>query len=183
MLKTKYEPRQALVLDPEGKNIKFDFGERTTINKGLCWVKGLKVDELEGMIFIWSQETTYFNMLEDGSKIAKYQNLSSYEDYITDLIISEEFKYFITSTMFGQIYVWKLNVVSRLPNQDGKYGDEVDIKLGKNFKSKSKLIHSYTGHSKKVTSLMNHPTNTIFISAGLDNTVRIWCLDKFTELY
>jgi len=45
------------------------------------------------------------------------------------------------------------------------------------------LIHSYTGHSKKVTSLMNHSVNTIFISASLDNTVRIWCLDKFTELY
>ena len=51
------------------------------------------------------------------------------------------------------------------------------------MKSKSKLIHSYTGHTKKVTSLMSHPENTIFISASLDNTVRIWCLDKFTELY
>jgi WD40 repeat protein len=122
-------------------------------------------------------------MLQDGSKIAKYHNLTSYEDYITDLIISEEFKYFITSTMFGQIYVWKLNIRARLPDKDGKYGDEVDVKLGKNLKSKSKLIHSYTGHTKKVTSLVNHPINTIFISASLDNTVRIWCLDKFTELY
>lgn len=126
------------------------------------------------MIFLWSQEITYFNMLEDGSKIAKYQSLSSYEDYITDLIISEEFKYFITSTMFGQIYVWKLNVVSRLPNQEGKYGDEADILGSKTLKSKSKLIHSYSGHSKKVTSLMSHPTNPIFMSASLDNTVRIW---------
>lgn len=85
--------------------------------------------------------------------------------------------------MFGQIYVWKLNIRARLPDKEGKYGDEVDVKLGKNLKSKSKLIHSYTGHTKKVTSLVNHQINTIFISASLDNTVRIWCLDKFTELY
>ena len=140
ILKTKYEPRQALILDPEGKNIEFDFGERTTINKGLWWIKGLKVDEPEGMIFLWSQEITYFNMLEDGSKLAKYHSLTSYEDYITDLIISEEFKYFITSTMFGQIYVWKLNVITRLPNQDGKYGDEADLKNGK-FGNVRKFSH------------------------------------------
>lgn len=122
-------------------------------------------------------------MLEDGSRIAKYNALTSYEDYITDLIISEEFKYFITSTMFGQIYVWKLNVRTKIPNSEGKYGDDLDYRSAKSVKSKRKLIHSYSGHTKKVTSLVNHPINTLFISASLDNTVRVWCLDKFTELY
>ena len=107
-VKTKYEPRQALVLDPEGKNMEFEIGNKASVNKGLWWIKGLKVDESEGMIFWWSQEVTCFNLLEDGSRVAKYNSLTSYEDYITDLIISDEFKYFITSTMFGQIYVWKL---------------------------------------------------------------------------
>lgn len=119
-------------------------------------------------------------MLEDGTRVARYEELTSYEDYITDLIISDEFKYFITSTMFGQIYVWKLNVVSKISLGMG----DGDYKTFKSNKTKRKLIHSYTGHTKKVTCLVNHPTNkTIFISASLDNTVRIWCLDKFTELY
>ena len=122
-------------------------------------------------------------MLEDGSKIAKYHGLTSYETYITDLIISDEFKYFITSTMFGEIYVWKLNVRTKLPNKEGKYGDEVDSNAPKVTKTKRKIIHSFSGHTKKVTSLMNHSNKTMFISASLDNTVRIWCLDKFTELY
>lgn len=146
-VKTKYEPRQALVLDPEGRNMEFEIGNKVAINKGLCWIKGLKVDEAEGMIFCWSQEVTCFNLLEDGSRIAKYNALTSYEDYITDLIISDEFKYFITSTMFGQIYVWKLNVRTKIPNTDGKYGDD-DFKPSKNIKSKRKLIHSYSGHTK-----------------------------------
>lgn len=111
--------------------------------------------------------------------MGKYHSLTSKEDYITDLIISEEFKYFITSTVFGQIYVWKLNVRSTFINFDGL--DEE--KRFQTMKTKRKLIHSYTGHTKKVTSLAPHSNNTLFISASLDNTVRIWCLDKFIELY
>lgn len=117
--------------------------------------------------------------MSSGDLIGKYHSLTSKEDYITDLIISEEFKYFITSTMFGQIYVWKLNVRNNFVTSD----DPDDLKKYRNMKTKRKLIHSYTGHTKKVTSLTSHPNNTMFISASLDNTVRIWCLDKFIELY
>jgi hypothetical protein len=35
IVKTKYEPRQALILDPEGKNVDFKLGEKITMNKGL----------------------------------------------------------------------------------------------------------------------------------------------------
>ena len=134
------------------------------------WVKGLKVDEKEGIIFTWSQLKTCFNDISTGKLFFKYKSLTTYEDYITDLILSDEFKYFITSTYFGHIFVWKLT-------------------------NHRKLIHSYGGHTKTVTSLSNHPTQpTLFISASNDNTVRIWCLDvrsfyvmtilqKFTELY
>jgi len=38
----------------------------------------------------------------------KFKNLTTYEDYITDLIISAKFRYFIISTYFGNIIVWKL---------------------------------------------------------------------------
>lgn len=56
-------------------------------------------------------------------------------------------------------------------------------KNSKNLKTKRKLIHSYSGHTKKVTSLAKHSNTTMFISASLDNTVRIWCLDQLIELY
>lgn len=116
--------------------------------------------------------------MENAELVGKYTSLTSKEDYITDLIISEEFKYFITSTLFGQIYVWKLNVRSTFVSSDTN--DESN--KYKNIRTK-KLIHSYTGHTKKVTSLANHTNKTMFISASLDNTIRIWCLDKFIELY
>ena len=83
--------------------------------------------------------------------------MSTYEDYITDLIISEEFKYFITSTFFGHIFVWKMQ-------------------------QHRKMIHSFGGHSKTVTSLCIHPKQkTLFISASNDNSIRIWCLDVMCD--
>ncbi|CAI2378645.1 unnamed protein product [Moneuplotes crassus] len=178
-VKTKYDPKQALFLDPDSKNLIIAIENMMPINKDLYWLKGLKVVENEGMIFSWSQEVTCFNRLDNADIVGKYHSLTSKEDYITDLIISEEFKYFITSTVFGQIYVWKLNVRGSYISFD----DIDDATRFKNMKTKRKLIHSYSGHSKKVTSLAPHPNNTSFISASLDNTVRVWCLDKFIELY
>ena len=117
------------------------------------WIKGMKVDEKEGCIYTWSQLKTCFNDLQTGANLFKFKSLTTYEDYITDLIISDEFKYFITSTYFGHIFVWKLD-------------------------KRRKLIHSYSGHTKTVNSLSNHPTqSTLFISAASDCTIRIWCLD------
>lgn len=85
--------------------------------------------------------------------------MTTYEDYITDILMSTEFKYFITSTFFGHIFVWKAS-------------------------SRRKLIHSFSGHTKSVTSLKQHPKqSTLFISTSNDCSIRIWCLDKFTELY
>ena len=178
-IQIKYDPKQALFLDPDSKNLKIVIENKMNINKELYWLKGLKVEEKEGMIFSWSQEVTCFNKLDTGEIVGKYHSLTSKEDYITDLIISEEFKYFITSTVFGQIYVWKLNVRSNFIS----FSDEDESGRFKNMKTKRKLIHSFTGHTKKVTSLAPHPNNTLFISASLDSTVRIWCLDKFIELY
>jgi WD40 repeat protein len=82
---------------------------------------------------IWSQKHTCFNDLSTGKLIYRYNQLTSKEDYITDMILSDEYKYFITSTQFGHIYVWKLS------------------------KKKGNKIHSFVGHTKTVTSLSLHP--------------------------
>ena len=105
----KYDPRQAIFLDPDGRSMKFEIGQKIKLESMPLWIKGMKVDETEGMIFTWSQVKTCFNDLETGALVFKYKQLTKYEDYITDLIISEKFKYFITSTFFGSVFVWKLS--------------------------------------------------------------------------
>jgi len=156
----KYDPKQAVFLDPNGRTMSFETGPKIKLEKMPLWIKGLKVDENLGVIYTWSQLKTCFNSLDglDTCKIAswfpkheiegynsdtnveekitqkqgllvcKYKSMTTYEDYITDILMCPEFKYFITSTFFGHIFVWKAS-------------------------AKRKLIHSFSGHTKTVTSL------------------------------
>ena len=96
------------------------------------WIKGLKVSVKQNMIFSWSQLKVCFNDL-NGKILFRYKKLTSYEDHITDIFVSEKYRYFVTSTFSGQIIVWKL-------------------------KKRKELIHSFNNsHMKCVTSLQEIP--------------------------
>ena len=123
------------------------------------WVKGIKIDVEENLIFAWNHEAVCFYSLrgnfeyQPGQIEMKYDELNMKEDYITDLLLFGESKSFLTSTQFGNINAWKQ-------------------------KEAKKLIHQFTGHIKTVTSLMRHPRYTsVFVSASLDNTIRVWCIE------
>jgi len=147
------------MLDPEGHFFYAELGPKIKIEKMPLWIKGLKVCVAQNMIFSWSQLKVCFNDL-DGKILFRYKKLTNYEDYITDIFVSERYRYFVSSTYSGQIIVWKL-------------------------KRRKELIHTYSNsHTKCVTSLQEIPGQpTLFISASNDNTIRIFSLDKFTELY
>ena len=71
------------------------------------WIKGLKVNTKQNVIFCWSQLKACFNDLS-GKILFRYKKLTMYEDYITDIFVSEKYRYFVTSTFGGSIIVWKL---------------------------------------------------------------------------
>jgi hypothetical protein len=52
------------------------------------------------MIFSWSQLKVCFNDL-DGKILFRYKKLTNYEDYITDIFVSERYRYFVSSTYSG----------------------------------------------------------------------------------
>lgn len=119
------------------------------------WTKGLKIDTENDCIISWNQKRTCFNNLSKvtGSIMFCYKELTIEENCITDIILNMELKYFMTSTHSGDIFVWK-------------------------FQQHKKLIHTYTGHFREVTSLTKHPSdNSMFVSASLDGTIRFWSLD------
>lgn len=60
----KYDPKQAIFLDPAGKTMSFETGPKIKLDKMPLWIKGLKVDEDLGVIFTWSQLKTCFNTLD-----------------------------------------------------------------------------------------------------------------------
>lgn len=122
------------------------------------WIKGLKIERSMGVIVTWSQLTLTFNEL-DGKLIYLYKNLTDFEDCITDVLLSEIFRCFITATAKGNILVWK-------------------------YWQTKQLLYNFESHSGAVTSLQSidsHPD--LILSGSVDHTIRIMSLEKYQELY
>ena len=100
---------------------------------------------------------------ENTSNPAICEELTTLEDYITDMIIYSEMAYFVFSTFYGNINVYKW----------------MDFK-----QSKKQFMHTFTSHSRAITSMrMKSFDSATFISTSLDGSIRIWDLDKLIELY
>lgn len=100
-----------------------------------------------------------------GNLIALMKEIIDYEEQILDVLVFLEYRYFLVATDEGNIYVYKY------------------VQTGK-VETQKRLIHTYEGHSKHVTNMMqikNFPH--LFLSASLDGTARVWSLDTFQHLY
>lgn len=107
-IQNKYEPKQAMMLDPEGNWFTAEIGPKQKLQKMPLWIKGLKVVESQNLIFTWSQLKACINNLE-GKIVYRFKKLTTYEDYITDVLVSQKYKYFVTATFTGNVIVWKLD--------------------------------------------------------------------------
>ena len=156
--KQKYDPNQALMLDPEGEQFLAELGPIKFFEVNVMWVKGMSILESQNIIFTWSQQNFTVHDL-DGKLIFQIKGLTEYENYITDVIYFSKYNYFVTSCMRGQIYCWK-------------------------FKDQRELIHEFEHHSNQVTSLQLHPGQPdLFISASNDNSIRVHCIKNFITIY
>jgi hypothetical protein len=61
-------------------------------------LKGLKVNEKEGQIIIWSHDDLHMNYLKNGKLKCKYKDLTQSEDFITDVLVHDTYRYFTTSS-------------------------------------------------------------------------------------
>ena len=52
------------------------------------------------MMYIWSQMKVCINQI-DGKILNKYKKLTSYENHITDIFVSQKYNYFVCSTFTG----------------------------------------------------------------------------------
>ena len=123
------------------------------IDGGPNWAKGLKMDKAMNLLFCWSKTQICFTTLDKLKRFLVFENLTSEEDFITDVLLAERFKYFITGTYRGNLYVRKLT-------------EDKD------------LVHHFNMHTKAITSLAPHQSNrNLFFSASKDFSVKMWCLD------
>ncbi len=57
---SKYEPKQSMMLDPDGKNMTFEMTRAAQLSNITEWVKGLKIDTVHNLIIAWDQESVCF---------------------------------------------------------------------------------------------------------------------------
>lgn len=62
---SKYEAKQSIMLDPDGKNIQFEMVRAQQLAFMTEWVKGLKIDTHNNLITAWDQYTVCFYQLKD----------------------------------------------------------------------------------------------------------------------
>ena len=65
IIESKYEPKQAIMLDPDGRNMKFDMVRLIQLPCMGEWVKGLKIDSANNLIIAWDQMSVCFYQLKD----------------------------------------------------------------------------------------------------------------------
>jgi len=113
---------------------------------------------------------------KQGEIWSRYYDAQIREDYITDVLVFREHKFFVTAHNFGDIHLRKLNETKNV---------EFEIAAsGKSAGQNQSSIHVFKGHSRRVTSLAPIASkNTYFVSASLDGKLRIWCIEKMIELY
>ena len=171
--KSKYTPKIAAGIDKKGEHIdiSLDLVAPISVASTLIWCKGLNIDHKNGVIISWSQgasgSVVYvgFNRLSNGALISVMKDLIDTDEQILDVLVFAEYRYFLTATDEGNIYVWKYV-------QDGK------------VHATKRLIHAFQGHAKEIRMIMpfkQYPH--LFLSASLDGTVRIWSLETFQHLY
>ena len=108
------------------------------------------------MIYCWSPDLITLFSLPDGKLLTSSSEFVPEQDNTVDIVYMSKFRYLVIGTSAGELRVHRLV-------QDNPF------------------ITKFKEHTNTITSLKRHPNrDNQFISASLDSTLRIWCLDRFT---
>jgi WD40 repeat protein len=126
------------------------------------------VDSKNDLIISWNKWYVSFNKLSPVSDpdlrhpvVSQYKDLTDEDEKILDVIVLCEYRYFITATSEGNIFVWKY---------------VIDEKL----QTTRRLIHTFAGHFKAVSCLqLLKGSPHLIVSVSVDSTARIWSIDTF----
>lgn len=93
-----------------------------------------------------------------GKLLHQFDGLTQGDVKVMDVLIIQRLNYFLTANSEGNICVHKLNMEDQ------------------------GIMHTFQGHKKACVSINEYSSNLI-ISASLDSTARIWCIQTFTHHY
>ena len=109
--KSNHKPALDAKIDPMGRHIDVGFANAKLIEtsmkgkvgseKILDWVKGMRVDTANDVIMSWSVKRLTFSHLSAsraGKLVFEVAGLLPSENSITDVILSSEYRYYLTGT-------------------------------------------------------------------------------------
>lgn len=111
-------------------------------------------------MFAWSLTQISVYQLTTGMHYFTFDNLlGSQEDLITDVLYMPKYRYIVVSSKRARLIVYKwANIAS--------------------------TVTEFKGMDRPIKGLARHPNRVNqFITACIDQTIRIWCLEKFSCQY
>ena len=98
----------AASVDPKCDYIQIKLQEKQPVAAQFKWVKGLKLNYKSNLIITWGWYKVSMNHLShQGGLISQFKNLVDREEKILDVLVFSDYRYFVTSTTLGNIYVFK----------------------------------------------------------------------------
>lgn len=103
----------------KGTYIKIALLNQLPVEKMLDWCKGLKLDTKVGLILSWNhtnnQQFVSINSIsQKGQLVSQYKDITEPEEKILDVLVFTDYRYFLTATSEGNIYVWKYMTKGRV---------------------------------------------------------------------
>jgi WD40 repeat protein len=94
--------------------------------------------------------------------ICSYEDSTDKDDFVTDIKLVNGLHYLVASTNMGCIHVFKWDRKTRI----------------------KQFMHTFKSHTKAISSLNKvHANENYIVTASLDGSVKIWCLEKMIEIY
>jgi len=162
----KYSPEMAVKVDVLGIYISIELSQRIQTERTLESCKGLKIDKKAGVLMSWNRTSVSFNeLIHDARLLAQYENVYTSDEKTTDLLVYPKQRYFIAATNEGKIHIFKYKPLHKVEHH-------------------GRIVHTFTGHSKSVTSICKFQgKGNLILSVSLDGTARIWCTNTFQHHY
>lgn len=79
------------------------------------------------------------------------------DDFITEIVVFEQLKYFVLATNQGHIVIYKWD---------------------RKFPEQKQFMHEFKAHTKAITQMKHMNSNSSYLVTGsLDGNIKIWCLN------
>lgn len=109
-IKRTQPPSVAVKLDPQGNSLTIKVKQLYMLEDSPQWVQRVRIDPVNNLIISWTFDQVCFHNIHDGKRIRFCGNIGCDREVnrITDVALSQRYKYFLVSSTQGHLNLWKL---------------------------------------------------------------------------